>query len=509
MSPIPEALLDGGPAARGVLRRGDRRAAALLDDGVLAVVAALHRRFEPRRTALLAQRHDTRRLIQQGRVAELLRADDDVRDGDWRIAPRPGGARRVVELSGPATPAMARAVVASDVDLFMADLEDQLPPGWGRVLAAHAAILDACRAADGPTVVVRPRAWHADEPAVEVDGAPVSATLFDVAVHLAHRAHDDGAVPHLYLPKVETRAEAALWRELLNEAERLVDLPAGVTDVSLLVETVGAAVAAEGMLYELRERVTAVNAGRWDFLFSYALLFAEDAERCLPEPAALTVEHPLVAAYTRRIVDVARRRGLRAIGGMTPCWPAGAAPTAAECEHVRRAKALEAGMGFDGSTIAHPELAAAARAGLAGGAAAAERRPPTPPLGFLDARPGGFAVTDGGLTSRVGLLVSFLERWCAGEAPIVIGGDAQEVATAELARIQLWTWIRHGVARADGGVVDRRAVARAIDAVAVGSAHGRAGQARELARRLVLTDEPTEYLTDLLADDRRPGGRGR
>lgn len=384
------------------------------------------------------------------------------------------------------------------------------------MLAAHGAVLDACHE-NGATIVVRPRAWHADEPSVVIDGVAVAATLFDVAVHLVHRAGggDRGGAPHLYLPKTETRAEAVLWRDVLDEAERLAGLPAGVTEVSLLVETVGAAIGAEAMLFELRERVTAVNAGRWDFLFSYAQLFAEDPDRTLPELSELTFAHPLVAAYTRRIVDLARRRGVLAIGGMTPCWPVGATPTASERDHVRRAKALEATMGFDGSTIAHPELAAAAREGLRAdggrpdaGTVVTGADSPAVALAFLDARPGAFVVSDDGLAGRVELLVAFLERWCAGETPIVIGGEAQEVATAELARVQLWTWIRHAVPRVGGGVVDRVAVTRAIDRLAVTSHHRRAGEARELARELVLSDAPAGYLTDLLAE-RAPGVRRR
>lgn len=127
IAPIPPAA----PVPPELVVRHDRRVDGLLDDAVLDVVAALHRCFAGRRTAVLDARLRMREAVVAGRAAELLAEDDDVRGGDWRIAPRVGGARREVELSGPATAEMARAVAGSEVDLFMADLEDQLRPVGG------------------------------------------------------------------------------------------------------------------------------------------------------------------------------------------------------------------------------------------------------------------------------------------------------------------------------------------------------------------------------------------
>ncbi len=446
--------------------------------------------------------------------AALLREhpEPEVVDDAWRRSGATGGRRREVELSGPATARLARAAAASrSVDLFMADLEDQLPPGWGRVVDAHAAIL-ACVRPGAPVVAMRPRAWPAREPAVEVDGEPVAAAVLDVALHLSHVSRRPGVRPHVYLPKVEAVEEALAWARLLAAAEDGLGLARGAVEVSLLVETVGAVVWGDAMVLALRDRITAVNAGRWDFLFSYARLFAGDPRGALPPVAALVDGDPLLAGYASTIVDLARRRGILAVGGMTGCWPGDGGPSAAELEGVRVAKRGDAAAGFGASTIAHPALADAARQGLRAGRSARADAGAGPVGGtslFALRGPSG-PLPEAEPAARVRLLIDYLERWCAGEAPIVVGGEVQEVSTAEIARMQLWSWVRGGVAWGDGGRLEAGAVARLIDERAVRSGHPLAGTARELARRLVLAEEPPEDLGSVLAGrsvDRTTAGR--
>src|SRR3989304_6202624 len=130
--------------------------------------------------------------------------------------PDPDGGRG--GTPGPAEPKMMINALNSGARVFMADLEDALSPGWSNVIAGHAALYDAVRRRlvfTGPegkayrlnertaTLVVRPRGWHLVERHVLVDGAPVSASLFDFGLFLFHdgrQALERGSGPALSPP---------------------------------------------------------------------------------------------------------------------------------------------------------------------------------------------------------------------------------------------------------------------------------------------------------------------
>src|SRR5205823_2949588 len=67
------------------------------------------------------------------------------------------------------------------------------------------------------TLFVRPRGWHLEEAHVTVNGAPMSASLFDLGLFFFHNAVEAakrGAGPFFYLPKMESHLEARLWNEV-------------------------------------------------------------------------------------------------------------------------------------------------------------------------------------------------------------------------------------------------------------------------------------------------------
>jgi malate synthase len=466
-----------------------------LPEWQLELLGSIESEFRVRRLEVLRERGRVRRLVAAGRAQEIVSSERDAWESDWRVLREPTS-RRVVELSGPATAEMVQLVAGAGVDLFMMDLEDQLPPGWSQLLAAHNAVFEARER--GIPLAVRPRSLHSDEPAVCVDGVPVSAALFDVALYLGRYVGAPTGAPHLYLPKCESRLEAILWRDAISAIEQLVGLPPGVSELSVLIETVGGAVSSEAILFELRDRATALNAGVIDFLFSFAMTFRDDPRRSLHVGHA-TTDDPLCMALNRRVLDVAHRRGALAIGGMTGSWPRRGRPTTLERRHVRAAKASHGSLGFDGSTIAHPAFAAEARAGVLEGARSERESHADAPLAFLDVPrlPGN--LSESVLLHRVKVLVGILERWLAGEAPIVIDGQAEELAGAEFARIQLWAWARHHAVVEGNGVVDASAVSELVDWTAADSTHPKAHAARELARALVLGEPPSERIAEVSA----------
>src|SRR5580765_8314462 len=182
-----------GPAVPGV--------DAILTPEALGFLADLQATFGSRREALLQARRDRQAAIDAGADLDFDPATADLRAAAWSVPPAPADFDdRRVEITGPAEPKMMINALNSGARVFMADLEDALSPTWANVVGGQAALREGVRrtlelstpdktyrlAEQTATLVVRPRGWHLDEAHLLVDGAPVSASLFDFGLFLAH-----------------------------------------------------------------------------------------------------------------------------------------------------------------------------------------------------------------------------------------------------------------------------------------------------------------------------------
>ena len=192
----------------------------------------------------------------------------------------------------------------SGARVFMADLEDALSPTWANVIGGQAALIDAVRRTltfESPegkayrladrtaTLVVRPRGWHLVESGMLVDGAPVSASLFDFGLFLFHNGAEAlrrGSGPYLYLAKLECHHEARLWNEVFVHAQTALGIPRGSIRATVLIETILAAFEMDEILFELREHAAGLNAGRWDYLFSGIKKLRAWPDLAVPDRAA-------------------------------------------------------------------------------------------------------------------------------------------------------------------------------------------------------------------------------
>src|SRR3954470_20939499 len=258
----------------------------ILTPDALAFVADLQRRFEPVRLDLLHRRKERQAELDAGVRPDFLVGTQEVRHAAWTVAPAPADFDdRRVEIPGPAEPKMMINALNSGASVFMADLEDALSPTWSNVVAGQAAIRDAVRrelqfeSPDGrgyrlndeiATLVVRPRGWHLEERHLLVDGRPMSASLVDAGLALFHNGSEwvrRESGPFFYLPKLQAAAEAGLWRDVFDWAEERLGLPAGASRATVLIETIHAAFQMDEILQALGSHATALNAGRWDYLF--------------------------------------------------------------------------------------------------------------------------------------------------------------------------------------------------------------------------------------------------
>src|SRR3954463_13241688 len=355
----------------------------ILTAEALAFVADLQTRFGAHRDALLAARAARRAEIAAARTIDFRPETAAVREGGWQVPPPPPGlVDRRVEITGPTEPKMAINALNCGANVWLADLEDANTPHWRNVVGGQVVLKDAVRrtlsfaSPDGkeyrlredgelPTIVPRPRGW--DLPArpprgwprperhLLVDGQRCVGALVDAGLYLFHNAQeqlDRGSGPYFYLPKMEGHLEARLWALVFDRAEQVLGLPTGSIRATMLIETIPAAFEMEEMLHELGAHAAALNAGRWDYLFSVIKVFRDAGpEFVLPDRGAVTMTAPMMRAYTEQLVAVCPRRGAMAIGGMAAAIPSRRDAEANEraLAKVREDKTREAGDGFDGS----------------------------------------------------------------------------------------------------------------------------------------------------------------
>lgn len=477
-------------------RRPIDRAEEILTDEALAFVERLHQRFAGRRDELLGARVARRAAAAESGRLDFLPETAEVRAADWQVAPAPPALQdRRVEMTGPATPAkMAINALNSGAKVWLADLEDASCPTWPNVIDALLNLSDAAAGTlaytqpDGKTyalrtdaplavVVMRPRGWHLDEAHVEVEGRTGIGALVDFGLHVFHLARpllDGGRGPYYYLPKLESHLEARLWNDVFTFAEAELGLEHGTIRATVLIETIPAAFEMEEILYELREHASGLNAGRWDYLFSIIKYFRDAGpEFVLVDRGDITMTAPFMRAYTELLVQTCHKRGAFAMGGMAAFIPSRKDPSinAAALDKVRADKTREAGDGFDGSWVAHPDLVDVCREVFDG--VLRERpnqvdrqRPEVAVTAaqLLDVASAEGSNTEAGLRNNLEVAVAYTAAWLAGSGAVAIHNLMEDAATAEISRSQVWQLINNAVTLSDSGeTVTRELVARFLD----------------------------------------------
>jgi malate synthase len=480
----------------------------VLSREAVAFVELLHRELNPRRLELLERRKERQLELDAGVLPAFREDTRDVRDADWRVAPAPADLRdRRCEITGPVERKMMINALNSGARVFMADFEDANSPTWENVVQGQANVRDAVRRTialdtaekqyrlddEIATLLIRPRGWHLPERHHQVDGAPVSGSLFDFGLTFFHNAREQlerGSGPYYYLPKLESREEAQLWADAFALAESTLGIPHGSIRCTVLIETILAAFEMDEILYALRDYGCALNAGRWDYMFSAIKKFRA-RDWVLPDRAQVTMTVPFMRAYTELLVKTCHARGAHAIGGMAAFIPSRKDPEVnrVALAKVREDKERESGDGFDGTWVAHPDLVPVAtevfdavlgdrpnqldrqRDDVVADAGALLSIPDTPG-----------EITDAGLRTNVSVGVRYLDAWLHGVGAAAIDNLMEDAATAEISRSQVWQWVR-------AGRFDEARVREEIALVEAGD------EAKSLFADLALAPELVEFLT--------------
>jgi malate synthase len=512
--------------------RGDE----ILTSPALDFVADLQETFGSRRDELLARRIDRRMEIASTGRLDFLPATKEIREADWTVASAPADlVDRRVEITGPTERKMAINALNSGARVWLADLEDANTPHWENVVSGQVNLYDAVRrqlSYDSPegkayrlrddgrlaVLVVRPRGWHFDERHVVLDGRPVVGALVDFGLYFFHNAAEllaRGSGPYLYLPKTESHLEARLWNDVFVHAQQTLGIPVGTIRATVLIETITAAFEMDEILHELRDHMSGLNAGRWDYLFSIIKNFRDAGPGfVLPDRADVTMTAPMMRAYSELLVSTCHRRGAFAMGGMAAFIPSRRDPVVNEraLAKVREDKEREARDGFDGSWVAHPDLvpvcAEVFDRYLGDRPNQLDRRRDdvhvtADQLLAVQETPG--SRTERGLRENVSVSLQYLAAWLAGNGAVAINNLMEDAATAEISRSQIWQWLHNEVILDDTGEqVTKELVTRILDEetdtirTAVGDdafAAGRYREARALFEQVAVADEFVDFLT--------------
>jgi len=220
---------------------------------------------------------------------------------------------------------------------------------------------------------------------------------------------------------------------------------------------------------------------------------------------------PFLRAYSKLLINTCHRRGAHAMGGMAAQIPIRDDPAAdaAAKEKVRLDKVREAGDGHDGTWVAHPGLVPVAMAVF-------DQQMPGPnQLDRIDNElqvsasdllqvPEG-EITEAGLRNNISAALRYMAAWLGGRGAVPIHHLMEDAATAEIARPQIWQWIRYpkGVL-SDGRNVTYQFFDQAVDdeLTDIRSEVGELvfesdnyPQAATLLRQIVADDKFEEFLT--------------
>jgi malate synthase len=234
---------------------------------------------------------------------------------------------------------------------------------WATGFLGRTIVDDWVRQLSFTTKIFRPRGLHLDDRHVRhADGSGFSASIVDATLYVANNHHalqQAGASLVLYLPKIQTAEEAALWDDILGKLEEQLGISACSIKTYVLVEQIEACFQLMEIRAALGHRFVGFNTGRWDYINSVSDALAWDREFVNPNIDAITMTYGYMRIYedrVRRAVNTPDKRGQFALwqGGMEPNIPVGSeAGVAAGMNRAVAGAEREQREGASGKWVAH------------------------------------------------------------------------------------------------------------------------------------------------------------
>ncbi len=234
---------------------------------------------------------------------------------------------------------------------------------WAEGFLGHEIVKDWKSQLDFTTKIFRCRGLHLDDRHIrDADGVALAASIADLCLYVVNnyrQLRKSGSSLVLYLPKIQTAGEAALWNSMLSALEDHLDLENGTIKVYLLVEQLEATYQLMEIRAVLGKHFVGYNTGRWDYINSVSDAMAWDKSFINPNIESVTMTYGYMRNYedrVRRAVNTPDINGNCAIwqGGMEPNIPVGSAEgVAASMKKALAGAEREQREGASGKWVAH------------------------------------------------------------------------------------------------------------------------------------------------------------
>jgi len=455
----------------------------IISDEALQFIQEIHENFNKTRLQLVNERKKRQKAIDDGAKLDFLDETKKIRNTDWKIKNIPKDLlKRQVEITGPPVPKkMLISALNSGADCYMTDFEDSLTPTFDNLIQGQLNVKDSINKKIDFTdqksgkeyklnektavLIIRTRGLHLDEKNATVNGERISGTFFDLGLSLFHHAKKliaNGSGPYFYLPKLEHYLECRLLNDVISFCEKKLDLEVGTVKVTVLIETINAVFQMDEFLWELKDHIVGLNAGRWDYLFSYQKVYRNTKKVILPDRSKVNMFVPFMSNYNKLLVDTCHKRGAFGMGGMSAQVIAKANPKEINekaLAGVKKDKERELKQGNDGAWVAHPSLVEPVKNIF-------EKNFKGPNQlnkvnnekinrrDLLDEPKIENAITENGLRENLQEGIEYMAYWLLGTGASVVNYLMADVATCEVSRAQLWIWLKYKVELDDGRTVD-------------------------------------------------------
>ena len=344
---------------------------------------------------------------------------------------------------------------------------------WGESFLGRAIVPDWKRQLGFTTRIFRARGLHLDDRHVrETGGSGFSASIVDTVLYVTgnyRRMQEQGSSLVLYLPKIQTAEEAALWNDILDALEGHLGLAAGTIKTYVLVEQLEASYQLMEIRAALGRHFVGYNTGRWDYINSVADAMAWDASFINPNIDAILMTYGYMRNYedrVRRAVNTPDANGNCALwqGGMEPNIPVGSeAGVEASMNKAVAGGEREQQAGASGKWVAHWKMVHIVRPVWERAGAANQLGREFPPLTYTEADAAGLTELEDaprtvrGARDLLSVALQYGNAFGQGmQAAALKPADSfgdddvlylmEDMATGEIRLSILWEWLHKGAA---------------------------------------------------------------
>ncbi len=363
------------------------------------------------------------------------------------------------------------AIHGDPVFLKVAEQVAQEMNQWSSAFFGHETIQNWRDQLRFTTKIFRARGLHLDDRHIrDANGVALAASIVDLVLYVVnnHEAlQNAGSSIVLYLPKIQTAGEAALWNSMLHALEDHIGLARGTIKVYVLVEQLEATFQLMEIRAALGKHFVGFNTGRWDYINSVADAMAWDKNFINPNIEGITMTYGYMRNYedrVRRAVNTPDRNGNYTLwqGGMEPNIPVGSKEgVAASMQKAVAGAEREQRDGASGKWVAHWKMVHIVRPVWERAGAPNQMARTFPPLTYTHHDADGLTLlepaptTIRGARNLLSVALQYGNAFLQGMQAAALkpadyfGNDdilylMEDMATGEIRLSILWEWVHKG-----------------------------------------------------------------